>query len=217
MERVYAKWNNKREFKKFTRYYDADIFIEAGKRIRRKVQELDSLDPIERVQELAYIFGTFKNPDKETVLTPWRVVNLHLHSTIGGLSFYDKVYKKNIVDGSEQFNWLSNEVWEENTKFLEINSKTGLYPLYVATSLYYKELMELNNDYAGKFSAIELNNLWSKILKNNIYVIAKTPMAKSITQRTLSGYKNLKTNIVFIDSLLNELKEPDQKKLLNQY
>ncbi|WP_409328210.1 Eco57I restriction-modification methylase domain-containing protein [Staphylococcus pseudoxylosus] len=202
----------KREFKKFTRYYDADIFIEAGKRIRRKVQELDSLDPIERVQELAYIFGTFKNPDKETVLTPWRVVNLHLHSTIGGLSFYDKVYKKNIVDGSEQFNWLSNEVWEENTKFLEINSKTGLYPLYVATSLYYKELMELNNDYAGKFSAIELNNLWSKILKNNIYVIAKTPMAKSITQRTLSGYKNLKTNIVFIDSLLNELKEPDQKK-----
>ncbi|MGX0039467.1 superfamily II DNA or RNA helicase [Staphylococcus warneri] len=204
----------KEKFQKFTKYYDADIFIEAGKRIRRKVQELDSLEPIERVQELSYIFGTFKNPDKETVLTPWRAVNLHLHSTIGGLSFYDSSYKKNIVDGNLQFNWSSNEVWKRDTTFLEINSKTGLYPLYIATSLYYKELMQLNNDYKGKLNATELNSLWSKILKKNIFVIAKTPMAKSITKRTLSGYKNLHTNIIFIDSLLHELKEPNQKKAI---
>ncbi|MCI2877144.1 Eco57I restriction-modification methylase domain-containing protein [Staphylococcus hominis] len=204
----------KEKFQKFTKYYDSDIFIEAGKRIRSKVQELDSLEPIERVQELSYIFGTFKNPDKETVLTPWRAVNLHLHSTIGGLSFYDKAYKKNIIDGNAQFNWSSNEIWKKDTTFLEINSKTGLYPLYIATSLYYKELMKLNNDYAGKFDAIELNNLWSEILKKNIFVIAKTPMAKSITQRTLSGYKNLQTNIIFIDSLLHELKIHNQEKII---
>lgn len=215
-EEFMPKGITKEKFKHFSKYYDADVFIEAGKRIRRQVQELDSLEPIERVKELSHIFSTFKNPDKETVLTPWRVVNLHLHNTIGGLSFYDNTYKKNIVDGSEQYHWLSNDndIWKKDKTFLEINSKTGLYPLYIATSLYYKELMELNNKSAGKFNAIELNDLWEKILRKNIFVIAKTPMAKSITERTLSGYSNLQTNTIFIDSLLNKLKEPNQEKAI---
>lgn len=29
----------------------------------------------------------FRNPDKETVLTPWRVVNMHMGDCIGGYSF----------------------------------------------------------------------------------------------------------------------------------
>ena len=32
-------------FRKFTKYYDADVFIEAGRIIRRKVKALDDLSP----------------------------------------------------------------------------------------------------------------------------------------------------------------------------
>nr|WP_307811856.1 DEAD/DEAH box helicase family protein [Lactobacillus helveticus] len=72
-------------FNKFIKYYDADVFIEAGKIIQRKVKELDQTDPLERIEKITDIFGTFRNPDKETVLTPWRVVNMHVGKTIGGL------------------------------------------------------------------------------------------------------------------------------------
>ena len=38
------------------------------------------------VKRIAEIFSHFRNPDKETVLTPWRVVNLHLSNMVGGYS-----------------------------------------------------------------------------------------------------------------------------------
>ena len=34
-----------------------------------------------------------KNPDKETVLTPWRVVNMHMSQTLGGYCFYDETFQ----------------------------------------------------------------------------------------------------------------------------
>ncbi len=65
-------------FKQFTKYYDKDIFVAASRRIRYIAKSADELEPTERVMKIASLFSTFKNPDKETVLTPWRVVNLHL-------------------------------------------------------------------------------------------------------------------------------------------
>ena len=83
--------------------------------------------------QLAIIFGTFRNPDKETVLTPWRVVNLQLGKTIGGLSFFDDQFKDTTTDGVSANHWIDTEytkqVFKRDTKILEINSKTGLYPL----------------------------------------------------------------------------------------
>jgi hypothetical protein len=61
-------------FKKFIKYYDPEIFIAAGRKIRNTVQSADELPPTERVQKITQLFTCFKNPDKETVLTPWRVV-----------------------------------------------------------------------------------------------------------------------------------------------
>ncbi len=61
-------------FANFTKYYDRDVFIAAGKRIRRLAAEADKETPTRRVQQIAEIFCHFKNPDKETVLTPWRVL-----------------------------------------------------------------------------------------------------------------------------------------------
>ena len=52
----------------------------------------------------------------------------------------------------------------------------------------------------------EADQVYQEILVNNIYAIAKTPMAKTITERTLAGYRNYKTNVVYIESLTDILK-----------
>ncbi|WP_341827071.1 Eco57I restriction-modification methylase domain-containing protein [Leuconostoc falkenbergense] len=201
----------KGKFKSFAKYYDADVFIEAGRIIRRKVKALDLLDPIQRAEGLATIFGSFKNPDKETVLTPWRVVNIHLGKTIGGLSFFDETYTDTTVDGVPANHWVKTDetesVFQDNVHILEINSKTALYPLYAAISLYKLAFDKLNATQAGKFTVADQEELWQSILQKNIFVVAKTPMAKTITERTLAGYRDYKTNVAFVDGIVEAAKQ----------
>ncbi len=201
-------------FNKFNRYYDEQVFIEAGKIIRRRVKRLDKMDPLERTEQLAMIFGTFRNPDKETVLTPWRVVNLQLGKTIGGLSFFDDQFENTTIDRVAATHWIdteyTNQVFKRDTRILEINSKTGLYPLYAATSLYWQEYQKLIEDTAGKFSAEDELMIWQRVLRENIFVIAKTPMAVEITKRTLTGYRSEITqdlNIEFVDNIVSDTKK----------
>lgn len=201
----------KKLFNKFVKYYDADVFIEAGKIIRRQVKELDKADPLERVEKIADIFGTFRNPDKETVLTPWRVVNMHLGKTIGGLSFFDKDYQYSYEGGNIVRRWIdteyTNKIFNENAHILEINSKTGLYPLYVATSLYWKEFNKLNDQTAGKFGFEDELMIWQRILRENIFLVAKTPMAKEIAKRTLTGYhKDWDINAEYVENIVEDSK-----------
>lgn len=202
---------SKELFKKFIKYYDPDVFIEAGRIIRRKTKRLDNLDPMERAEQLALIFGKFRNPDKETVLTPWRVVNMHLGKTLGGFNFYDEDYQYTTEDGKEIRDWreteYTNRIFNSNSHILEINSKTGLYPLYAALSIYYREYMGLISQSGGKFSLEDQRMIWQRVLRENIFVVAKTPMAKAITQRTLSGYLDMDTNIVFVDRIAEDAKE----------
>ncbi len=201
-------------FLKFSKYYDQEVFIEAGKIIRNRVKELDNLDPLERAQELAQIFGTFRNPDKETVLTPWRVVNMHLGKTIGGLSFYDDKYENSTADGLAAQHWIKTDytdhIFQRDKHILEINSKTGLYPLYAAMSMYYLEYQKLNDETAGKFTFEDELMLMQRILRENIFVIAKTPMAAKITKRTLAGYRDdweQDLNIKYIENIVEDTKE----------
>ena len=202
-------------FKHFIKYYDPEVFLEAGRIIRRHVKQLDILDPLERVEEIALIFSTFRNPDKETVLTPWRVVNLHLAETLGGLSFYDENYQYDTNEGINATHWIDTEyttkLFNNTVHILEINSKTGLYPLYITSSLYYREFNKLNNETAGKFNFEDQLFIWKRILRENIFVIAKTPMAKAITQRTLAGYRDFATNIEFIENITKKA-QTDIKK-----
>lgn len=197
-------------FRKFIKYYDAEVFIEAGRIIRNKVKSYDNLDPELRTEKIAEIFSTFKNPDKETVLTPWRVVNMQLGKTVGGLSFFNDKFNETTVNGKNAMHWIQNKltdnVFENNRKILEINSKTGLYPLYMATSFYYKEFEKLNEYTAGKFSLEDEQRIWQSILNKNIFVIAKTPMSKTITKRTLCGFKNYSTNIKYIENVVDDSK-----------
>lgn len=202
-------------FNQFIKYYDADVFIEAGKIIRRRVKELDKADPLERVEKIADIFSTFRNPDKETVLTPWRVVNMHLGKTIGGLSFYDKNYEYSYQDGNVIRRWVqtdySDRVLNRDAHVLEINSKTGLYPLYVATSIYWCEFQKLNDQTAGKFNFEDELLLWQTILRENIFLVAKTPMAKEIAKRTLAGYhSDWDINAEYVENIVE-----DSKKSIN--
>lgn len=204
-------------FNKFNRYYDEQVFIEAGKIIRRRVKRLDKMDPLQRTEELAMIFGTFRNPDKETVLTPWRVVNLQLGKTIGGLSFFDDKYQDTTVDGVSATHWIDTEytkqVFKRDTRILEINSKTGLYPLYAAMSLYWQDYQKLIEETAGKFSAEDELMIWQRVLRENIFVVAKTPMSAQITKRTLIGYQQEMAedlNIKFVDNIVADTKKSEK-------
>lgn len=209
---------SKKIFTEFTKYYDRDVFIAAGKRIRRLAAAADRETPTRRVIQIAEIFRHFKNPDKETVLTPWRVVNMHMSETLGGWCFYNDKFeedtqeKKNrleeprFVDHGE----VTEAVFAKNSKILEINSKTGLYPLYVAYSFYKQRMDGMSDD---DWTPEECQYFWNEVIRDNVYVICKTPMAKSITRRTLCGYSDVKCNAHYFDDLVNMLKnKPEQFK-----
>lgn len=191
-------------FSDITKYYDAEVFIESGRIIRQRAKSFDDMDFIERAEHIAELFGTFKNPDKETVLTPWRVVNLQITKSVGGLNFYDDNFES-VTDGATpNLHWVDNDltssVYHKDVKILDINAKTGLYPLHSAISLYYQKVMENDDNH------FEADQVYQEILAHNIYAIAKTPMAKTITERTLTGYRNYKTNVTYIENLTDTLK-----------
>lgn len=203
-------------FQEITKYYDAEVFIEAGRIIRQRAKSFDSLDFIKRAEEIATLFGSFKNPDKETVLTPWRVVNMQIAKGIGGLNFYDDNFESMTDGATPNLHWVDTDVtgsvYHPETKIIDINAKTGLYPLHAAMSLYYQYVQ--NND-DNRFDA---DSVYRGILENNIYAIAKTPMAKTITERTLTGYKKYKTNVAYIENFSNTLKSSieEGKKLVEE-
>ncbi len=196
-------------FNKFAKYYDADIFIAAGRRIRQLAKSADELPPTERVQKISALFATFKNPDKETVLTPWRVVNMHMSDCLGGYDFYNESHEETLDDprfvdhGKVTADTLANT----KAQILEINSKTGLYPLYVTYSIYRKRCEECQEE----LSIEKQRELWDLTVKENVFIICKTEMAKFITQRTLCGYSGTKANAHYFENLINQLKEkPEQ-------
>lgn len=203
-EEFMPKGVTKEMFKQFSKYYDSEIFVEAGNRIRNITKYADTLNLTERTKEIANLFATFKNPDKETVLTPWRTVNMHMGDTIGGYNFYDEKY---IVTIEEPRLILNGEVTTDvinnkSSKVLELNSKSGLYPLYVSYSIFRQRCLDTD---AKKLDEELEKALWEETLKENIYVVTKTKMGKSITKRTLAGYDDLDTNIMCYENLINDL------------
>lgn len=212
--------------------FDRSIFTGAAKRIRQMVKEADNLNTEDRIAKIATIFSYFHNPDKETVLTPWRVVNMHMSDTVGGWCFFNKEfdapyteenqYGENVnaarpvgvtVDDNNQPHF-TNEVTQDifgdyNSRILEINSKTGLYPLYMAYSLFkgakepnYRRV-HLTGERGKSLNAEQYYHqagddleIWKDVLQDNIFVVCRTKMAVSITKRTLAGFrKDIRMNI----------------------
>src|SRR5699024_2708960 len=200
----------KEVFREFIKYYDPEIFVVAGRKIRDIAKGADELSPTERVKQIAELFLNFKNPDKETVLTPWRVVNMHMGDCLGGYNFYDENYNELL----EEPRYINHGQVTEDTlsnidaKVLEINSKTGLYPLYLTYSIFRKRY----DEYPESELTEELEEkLWEETIQKNIFIICKTPMAKSITKRTLAGFKDISPNAIYFDDLNNMMKNKSKQ------
>ena len=194
----------KQRFNTFKKYYDPDIFTAAAKRIRQMARAADRLSIEERVERITAIFATFRNPDKETVLTPWRVVNMHMSDCLGGYTFFNDDFSETIedprfVDRGD----VTAEVFAPDSTLLEINSKSGLYPLYLAYNIYRSRL---RNAMFSPETLEEHQAIWDSAVAESIFVICKTPMAKAITRRTLLGFRKGKVNMWAPDDLINKIK-----------
>ena len=213
-EEFMPKGFTKQTFNTLKDCFDRSIFTGAAKRIRQMVKDADRLSTEDRIAKIATIFSYFHNPDKETVLTPWRVVNMHLSDTIGGWCFWneefdapyteenrygEQVNAARLVDRGE----VTHDIFSDyNSRILEINSKTGLYPLYMAYSLFkgakepqYRKAsltaergrsQDAEQYYRQADDDLEI---WKDVLQDNIFVACRTRMAVSITKRTLAGFR----------------------------
>ena len=205
----------KADFARFKRYYDPEVFSAAGRRIRQLARSADKFTIEERISRLTALFSTFRNPDKETVLTPWRVVNLHLSDSLGGYCFMDERFEhpletpRHIVRSG-----VTDRVFSPRSTVLEINSKSGLYPLYAAYSIYRARL----DEEWCKRNAIAPDRakaLWEQTLKENIFVVCKTPMAVAITKRTLCGFRTAEVHAKYYPDLIQCLTHSPQDVVSN--
>lgn len=197
----------KETFLKFKKYYEPDVFRAAGRRIRALARAADHQTIEDRIERITSIFATFRNPDKETVLTPWKVVNMHLGDCLGGYVFLDEKREKTIahpiyISQGE----VTENVFSPESQFLEINSKSGLYPLYVVYSIFRNRVKQKYPDRKPETLTIEeQQKLWDKSVAENLFIICKTPMAKSITKRTLVGFRNEKVNTHSFEDLVYQI------------
>ncbi len=206
-EEFMPKGVTKEDFENFKKYYEADVFREAGKRIREMARAADKFTIEERIERLANIFNTFRNPDKETVLTPWRMVNMHMSDCLGGWCFYDEEFKQMLdvpryVDRGK----VTTDVFKTDSHVLEINSKSGLYPLYCAYNIY-RTRVEAAKEKYGEVSHAFAMSLWDATIEENILVVCKTPMARSITRRTLAGFRGTRVNAQYYKDLIKNISE----------
>lgn len=221
---------SKEDFNKIRKCFNATRFEEAGKKYRALTREADFMHIDERIRQITEIFSYFRNPDKETVLTPWRVVNMHMSDTIGGWCWYDESFDEKTgvldtplyVDQGDVTRQLFDNVdlaGEVQTKILEINSKTGLYPLYVTYSLFRRRLDEyIKAECIDKetVSVQEEQVVWDDIVKDNMYVICNTPMAVGITRRTLFGFRQVDQKANIKNVQLIERASKDQEGLIKE-
>ncbi len=206
-EEFMPKGVDKERFELFKKYYDPDIFREAGKRIREMARAADKFTIEERIERIAGIFNTFRNPDKETVLTPWRVVNMHMSDCLGGWCFYDEKFEHTLdVPRYVSQGKVTEDVFRPDSHILEINSKSGLYPLYVAYNIY-RSRVEAAKEKYGEVGHGFAMQLWDATIEENILVVCKTPMARSITKRTLAGFRNTRVNAQYYPNLIENISD----------
>jgi len=206
-EEFMPKGVDKERFELFKKYYDPDIFREAGKRIREMARAADKFTIEERIERISGIFNTFRNPDKETVLTPWRVVNMHMSDCLGGWCFYDEKFEHTLdIPRYVSQGKVTNDVFRPESHILEINSKSGLYPLYVAYNIY-RSRVEAAKEKYGEVGHGFAMQLWDATIEENILVVCKTPMARSITKRTLAGFRNTRVNAQYYPNLIENISE----------
>ena len=227
---------SKDDFNKLKSCFKSLNFEGAGRRYRQWTREADSMHVEDRIKAITDIHDMFANPDKETVLTPWRVVNMHLSDCLGGYCFQNEEFtgqNEKVVYGADGslFDYVptnqprfvprgevtqtvffpGDPATEGGTRILEINSKTGLYPLYATYSIYaqrkkaYIEAGLIANP--EDLTVEEEQVIWDDVLQQNIYVITNTSMAEAITRRTLYGFRDVERTHIKNDQIVKRAKE----------
>lgn len=197
-------------FMQISHLIDVDNLIASTSIIIKQAKDADALPIQQRIIEIAGMIAKFHYSDNETVLTPWRVVNLHMVSTLGGYNFYDPTFSKLLEKPvlHEQGDLTTNIFCNPDAHLLEINSKSGVYPLWLAHTfwaLLRDDNMTLEKDW----------NLWKSIVEKNLYVVCKTRMAEKITKRVLCGYrKDIHANTVSFENIIELVKDEAKKQKL---
>lgn len=183
-------------------------FIAAASEIRRMTKDAEKLNVQERTKAIAHIISLFRFPDRETVLTPWRVVNMHISDTLGGYDFFNETHEIEIDQPRYvSYKGITDHVFADGAKIMEINSKSGLYPLYMAYSLF-REQMKREPD------GTDEQTIWNKVVSRNLFVLCMSKMAVKITRRVLMGFRKGKVNARIYDDkldLVNEIKNNPQQ------
>ena len=135
------------------------------------------------------------------------MVNMHMSDCLGGWCFWDEDFKQMLsvpryVDQGQ----VTKDVFRTDAHILEINSKSGLYPLYVAYNIYRSRVEEAKKKY-GEVGIGFAKSLWDATIEENILVVCKTPMAKSITKRTLAGFRDTRVNAQYYKNLIENISE----------
>lgn len=200
-------------FRQIAHLLRVDVLIASTSEIIREAKEADSLPIKQRTLAIAKMVARFRFPDKETVLTPWRVVNMHMTETLGGYDFYNDESHRILLDKPRFVNRgeITRRVFGGvGDKVLEINSKSGVYPLWVAYTFWRMQHQE------GMSQEAEWK-LWQTVLEQNLYVVCKTRMAEKITRRVLVGYhENAHVNLVSFDNIIENIKNEKKQKQLIQ-
>lgn len=194
-------------FNRIKHFYREDIFVATAKAIVERLRQADDMPVSERMCEIADILAGFCYPDRETVLTPWRTINRQMAQTIGGYCFYDKDFKTRLNEPRFVYNGDVTERLLMNPKahILDIASKTGLYSLYAAYSIY-KLRSGQSQGLFDTLSDAEAEALWKDIIENNIFAVCRTHIAENITRRTLLGYrKGIRANVKRVDDLTSQV------------
>lgn len=207
-EEFMPKGFEKKHFSKIGKFYNNDAFIASVADILGRSKATDSLSVKERVEEVSQLISTFHYPDKETVLTPWRVVNMHMTATLGGYDFYDEQHQTLLAEPRfvRQEGVTDKVLAPTDTRILEINSKSGVYPLWLAYTLF--RMQGEGNMFGAPQTAEEEKALWRQVVERNIFIVCKTKMAEKITRRVLVGYDtSISPNTMCIKALVETLRQ----------
>ena len=207
-EEFMPKGFEKKHFSKIGKFYNNDAFIASVSDILGRSKATDSLGVKERVEAVTQLISTFHYPDKETVLTPWRVVNMHMTATLGGYDFYDEQHKAPIAEPRlvRQEGVTDEVLAPTDTRILEINSKSGVYPLWLAYTLF--RMQGEGCMFGAPQTAEEEKALWRQVVERNIFIVCKTKMAEKITRRVLVGYDtSIRPNTMCIKGLVETLRQ----------
>lgn len=135
---------------------------------------------------------------------------MHMSDCLGGYDFYDEAHEQMVDDPRfvDRGKVTADTFANAGARVLEINSKTGLYPLYVTYSIFRSRCATCSEE---ELDDSKLQQLWDATVRDNVFVICKTPMAKQITRRTLVGYRDISVNAHYFDDLINMMKNKPQQ------